>query len=199
MFTGIIAHCGTIESVEEIPSGKRLLIKTQFDSLDTGESIAVDGVCLTVTDHQANNFYCDLSPETLAKTTAASYQIGAKLNLERAMKAADPMGGHFVSGHVEDVAELVSLEKNDDFWSCRFEPRDKAGLKQVISKGSITLNGVSLTVNSVDQEGFEVMLIPHTLEVTNLKYLEVGHHVNIEYDMLMKYLAKQVKVVDANE
>ncbi|MCB1828312.1 MAG: riboflavin synthase [Coxiellaceae bacterium] len=198
MFTGIVSHCGVIEAINNNNSALRVLVKTQFSTLEVGESIAVDGACLTVAEPAESAFYCDISPETRRKTVANHYNIGTRVNIERSLQLSDRIGGHFVTGHVDDTATIEAIEKTDDFWTFSFVPNDKNGLKYVVSKGSIAINGVSLTINAVDSQSFSVMLIPHTLEITNLDQLAVNDKVNIEYDMLAKIVAKQVEVVNIN-
>lgn len=198
MFTGIVAYCGEILEIEQQPNAKRFLVQTDFDVLAEGESIAIDGVCLTVTTAQDQQFYCDLSPETLDITIANQYAVGRKVNLERAMLMSDRVGGHFVSGHVDECATVKKVEKLDEFWQITFELARKKALKYIISKGSIAINGVSLTINQVNDSGFDVMIIPHTLKITNLATLKAGDLVNIEYDMLAKLVAKQVEGITVN-
>lgn len=198
MFTGIVAQIGEIKTVECNQNGRRFLVQTQFSTLEEGESISVDGVCLTVTAHQGGAFYCDLSPETLAKSIASRYEPGRRVNIERAMRLSDRVGGHLVSGHVDEVAEVVGLEANADFWRVTVRPTHLDALKYVVVKGSVTLNGVSLTINDVNTDHFTVMLIPQTLEMTNLKALQVGSQINVEYDMLAKLIEKQIEHRVAN-
>lgn len=198
MFTGIVAGCGVILDIEQQSGARRFLIQTEFDALSDGESIAIDGVCLTVTSVNAQQFFCDLSPETLDKTIANQYQVGQTVNLERALLLSDRVGGHFVSGHVDECATVKKVEKINEFWQITFELAARDGLKYIISKGSIAINGVSLTINQVDDKGFDVMVIPHTLKITHLDKLKAGDSVNIEYDMLAKLVAKQVEGITVN-
>lgn len=194
MFTGLVAHCGKITESKAIQSGRRFTIQCDFSDIQAGESIAVNGICLTAIDPKQHQFDVELSSETLTVTDAANYQIGSQVNLERALLASDRLGGHMVSGHVDDVASVILIEQQDEFSRLRFEPSDAAGLMYVVAKGSIAVNGVSLTINKVDDASFEVMLIPHTLEITNLSELALKQKVNIEYDMLAKIVAKQVSI-----
>jgi riboflavin synthase len=188
MFTGMVNHCGEIISSENIPSGYRFLVKTNFDEFTLGESIAVDGICLTVTGSDKNNFYCEVSPETLKLTTATKFKKNYKINLEKSLKLSDRMGGHMVMGHVDTQAELIYTEKAGDFVLMRFGKFPQDYLKFIAKKGSISINGVSLTVNDVGQDSFEVMLIPHTLSRTNLADLKINDLVNLEIDYFARYI-----------
>lgn len=188
MFTGIIDHCGTILKMEIIPDGMRLAIRHSFRDLDLGESIAVDGICLTVTHFQNDIFYCDISPETLEVTTAKFFAIGQPINLERALQLTSRLGGHFVMGHVDQVAIVKSIKTINDFIEMTFANLDT---QFIIKKGSITINGVSLTVNELTEDGCKVMLIPHTLERTDLTQLQEGDAVNIEFDMLVRIVVEK--------
>jgi riboflavin synthase len=204
MFTGIISHCGQLKKITEQTHSRQLEIQSQFEDLQEGESVAVNGCCLTVIQPQAGNFRCDLSPETLALTTAKNWLIGDKLNLERALRPMDRMGGHFVTGHIDQIAFVKKIQMDDDFvamWFTDF-PIQKRSL--LVPKGSIAINGVSLTINQVISDktntatagiDLQVMLIPHTLERTNLHQLKEGDRVNIEYDMLVKSLVNHLDQV----
>lgn len=190
MFTGIIEHVGTISSCTEIPSGCSLRIKTQFTDLILGESIAVNGICLTVTQIEYDVFVCDVSPETLLLTTASQFTAGTPVNLERALLPLTRIGGHFVSGHVDQTCWVKSIKQAGQFIEMTF-----AGLKErfLFKKGSIAVNGVSLTVNQVMNNEFSVMLVPHTLERTTLSMLHENDEVNIEFDMMARAIVEQVK------
>lgn len=192
MFTGLVAHCGEILESKAVPSGMRFTIRCEFSDIQPGESIAVNGICLTVINPQPHQFDVELSTETLAITNTANYEKGQLVNLERALLASDRLGGHMVSGHIDDVASVTLVEQQNKFLRYKFEPKKIENLRYVVAKGSIAVDGVSLTVNQVDDASFEVMLIPHTLETTNLSDIELNQHVNIEYDMLAKIVAKQV-------
>ena len=193
MFTGIVDHQGKILKREETLRGLRLFIETRFTNLTLGESIAVDGACLTVTDFKDGEFTCELSPETLELTVSRSYERGTKVNLERALRVGDALGGHWVLGHVDGKASVSLVEKGDEFWRVGFHEVGEAFAKYLAPKGSVTVNGVSLTVNQVLDDGFEVMLIPHTLERTNLKELFVGAWVNLEFDYLAKLVIQKME------
>ena len=183
MFTGIIMSNGTIESVERLDSGARLRLRAAFDeALERGESVAVNGVCLTMLP-EAEGIVADLSDETLSLTTLGSLAEGTIVNLERAMRLGDRLGGHIVQGHVDCVGKLIAIDGGDYRWSF---PREFADL--VVSKGSIAVDGVSLTIVDPDAESFGAALIPETLRRTNLGTTRVGDDVNLEFDMVAKYI-----------
>jgi riboflavin synthase len=195
MFTGIVDHCGTITSVQKTEKSIGLHIACQFDDLQLGESIAVDGICLTVTQFGAGYFECDLSPETCSITTASHFQPGAGVNLERALRLRDRLGGHIVQGHVDHVACLAERSTDGEYLKLVFTGFTDADTMRrlLIKKGSVAVNGVSLTINRVNSAGFEAMLVPHTLQRTNLGELKIGDAVNIEYDWLAKVITHQLQ------
>lgn len=188
MFSGIIDHIGTIIGLEKKLNGLQLTIETQFNNLTAGESIAVDGICLTVINPEEKRFACDLSPETLQLTTAHEFAVGRHVNLERALRLGDLVGGHMVSGHIDQQAFVKVTEWQHEFFLLTFSGIAKEALIYLVKKGSIAINGVSLTINEVLADGFQVMVIPHTLERTNLKHLTVGNAVNIEFDSSVKVI-----------
>ena len=195
MFSGIIADVGTIERAEDRQGGLRLTVATQqlgMDDVQLGDSIAVNGVCLTVVELSGNNFVVDVSRETLDCTIGLEGE-GAHVNLEKALRLSDRLGGHLVSGHVDGVGEVVSFDDIGESW--RLVVRAPQALaKYIAMKGSITINGVSLTVNRVDGTEFEVNLIPHTLEVTTLSELKSGTRVNLEIDLIARYVERMQSV-----
>lgn len=193
MFTGIVDHCGTLVKVDPIPSGVRFFIECNFTELALGESISVDGVCLTVTQIESTGFSVELSPETLRLAISNEYRPGATVNLERALRMGDRFGGHMVSGHVDTKMKVLSIKSHSEFVEMRFEGLSSESKAYVTTKGSITVNGVSLTINEVWPTGFAVMLIPHTLERTNLSRLIVGSSVNIEFDWMSKTIIHALK------
>ena len=193
MFCGIVDHLGTLEHIAPKPDGVLLRIRSQFTDFSLGESIAVDGVCLTVTASDGNTFECELSPETLNVTIAHHYRSGQLLNLERAMRLSDRMGGHWVTGHVSETITVSRKARHDEFVEFYFSDVAKPTLSYLVPKGSVAINGVSLTVNTVDETGFSLMLIPHTLERTNLSSLKVNDRVNVEWDYLAKLVEKQLE------
>ncbi len=193
MFTGIVNHCGKILSIDRLPDRATLWIESQFEALSLGESIAVDGACLTVTDIKDRAFACEVSPETLRLTIAGDYQENSLVNLERPLSLNDLVGGHLVSGHIDQTVSVAAIQSHAEFTEVTFKSIDAVNQGYLIQKGSVTINGVSLTVNEVNADGFSVMLIPHTLEKTNLSALKVGQLVNIEFDMVAKLITKQLQ------
>ena len=189
MFTGLIEGVGALASREARGGDARLVIDTgtlPFDGVQLGESIAVNGCCLTVVAFDARSFAVDASNETLALTTLGRLAIGAPLNLERAMRPSDRLGGHLVSGHVDGLA--TAERRWDDARAVRWRfALPKRMLRYVAQKGSICVDGVSLTVNAADDAGFEVALIPHTVAHTAFHALQTGDAVNIEVDLLARY------------
>ena len=196
MFTGIVTDIGEVIGMQPVTEGlHRLKIACRYDraSIADGASIACSGVCLTVVGkgEEAGRswFAADAAAETLTVTTAGRWRVGTKINLERALKQGDELGGHIVSGHVDGVAELLSREDGSDF--ARLTLRAPSAVARFIAtKGSVTLDGVSLTVNSVAGDEFSVLIIPHTLKVTTLGALSGGDTVNLEVDMMARYAAR---------
>lgn len=192
MFTGIITDVGRVVEIER-RGDLRLTIQTRFDlnSVAMGASIASNGVCLTVVEKLADAYKVDVSAETIAKTTVGGWTVGMPLNLERSLKLGDELGGHLVYGHVDGMAAVVSVTPDGDSHRWRF--RVPASLKRFIAaKGSVALNGVSLTVNEVDDDVFGVNIIPHTAEQTTFGQIGPGAMINLEVDMLARYVARLV-------
>lgn len=193
MFSGIIADVGTISSAQDREGGLRLSVATQdlgMGDVALGDSIAVNGVCLTVVKIDGNTFTVDVSRETLACTVGLDKQ-GARVNLEKALRLSDRLGGHLVSGHVDGVGEVVAFNDIGESWRLIVRaPQPLA--KYIAMKGSITINGVSLTVNHVAGAEFEVNLIPHTLVVTTLNQLSAGVKVNLEIDLIARYVERML-------
>lgn len=192
MFTGIVTDVGKVRNAEQ-RGDLRLVIETAYDldTIDLGASISCSGVCLTVVDKGDDWFAVDVSGETLSKTAADHWREGARLNLERALRLGDELGGHIVTGHVDAVAEISEAAADGD--STRIEislPRELAPM--VAPKGSITLDGVSLTVNEVHDGKFTVNIIPHTAQHTTLGNLEAGQQLNVEVDVLARYIDRMV-------
>ena len=189
MFTGIIQEIGHLENVELTDSLARLIIKSDLDLDDVaiGASIACDGCCLTVTNIIGQIFTVDVSHETLEKTTLKSWDEGYQLNLEPSLRVGDELGGHIVLGHVDDVAKLVKCIPDGDSFRLSFKVSDELS-HYIAPKGSVCLNGVSLTVNEVNDNIFGVNIIPHTWENTNLSNLALNDLVNIEIDVLSRYI-----------
>ncbi|HKP33388.1 MAG TPA: riboflavin synthase [Sphingomicrobium sp.] len=198
MFTGIVTDVGTVRSAEQ-RGDLRLTVGTSYDidTIDLGASIACSGVCLTVVDKGDDWFAVDVSAETMSKTAADHWREGAKLNLERALRLGDELGGHIVTGHVDAVAEVVSASPDGD--STRIEVRCPKALGPMIAaKGSVTLDGVSLTVNEVTDAGerirFSVNIIPHTAQQTTLGALAAAQQLNVEIDVLARYIQRMLAV-----
>ncbi len=191
MFTGIVTDIGRVRSVRQTERDRRYEIETAWDtaSIDLGASISHAGCCLTVTEKGSGWFAVEVSGETLSKTTLGDWREGDRVNLERAAKLGDEMGGHVVSGHVDGLGRVVAIEAEGG--SHRVHIEAPAPLHRYIApKGSITVDGVSLTVNAVEGSRFEVNIIPHTWEATTLGSLNPGDAVNLEIDMLARYLAR---------
>ena len=194
MFSGIIADVGLITRAEDRDGGLRLSVATEalgMDDVGIGDSIAVNGVCLTVVELNGNTFTVDVSRETLNCTVGLEGE-GGHVNLEKALRLSDRLGGHLVSGHVDGVGEVVAFNDIGESW--RLVVRAPHALaKYIATKGSITINGVSLTVNHVAGTEFDVNLIPHTLEVTTLNELQVGAKVNLEIDLISRYVERMMQ------
>lgn len=191
MFTGLIQDVGRIESIRPSGTGSILRVVTSLaaDGLERGESIACNGTCLTVTGFDAKGFTCEASRETLERTTIGDLKQGSPLNLERALRVGDRLGGHLVQGHVDGRATLVDVQPDGTSRKLYFDL--PAGLvRYVIGKGSIALDGISLTVNEIEGRRFWVNIIPATWENTNLSGKKVGEHVNVEVDQLGKYVER---------
>ncbi|MDO8321616.1 MAG: riboflavin synthase [Phenylobacterium sp.] len=191
MFTGIVTDVGRVRAVRDTNRDRRFEIETKFDlsTVDIGASISHAGCCLTVVEKADGWFAVEVSGETLALTTLSDWEEGRPVNLERAARVGDELGGHIVSGHVDGVGEVISIESEGG--SHRVQVRVPRPLHRFIApKGSITIEGVSLTVNEVEDDVFGVNLIPHTWDVTTLGTLNVGSRVNLEIDMLARYLAR---------
>ncbi len=190
MFTGIVEELGKIQKI----TSEKIVIEcsTVREETKIGDSIAVNGVCLTVTELFSNSFSANISSETFKITTLGDLKTGDFVNLERAMSANGRFGGHIVSGHIDGVGKFLGLNSYNEF---RFElPEDIS--KYVIKKGSVTINGISLTIASVNRNIITLAIIPHTLDNTNLKFLKSGAFVNIEVDMIAKYIEKFLSTSD---
>lgn len=200
MFTGIAAGKGKITAKRIIGGGVGFDFTAGFDLTEPeeGESIAISGVCLTAYNIRGRSFSADVSPETLSRTILGSLGPGDTVNLERALKLSDRLGGHIVSGHVDCLASLAGKKKVGDYSLLTFSfPLEYD--RYLIEKGSITINGISLTVNSVKGGRFEVSIIPHTLQVTTLGDLKIGDKVNIEVDIIGKYVEKMLAPRDKHD
>ncbi len=193
MFTGIVEEIGTVTAIRKTGNAIRLGIRTgiTFDDLKTGDSLCVNGVCLTVTSLQNNKVvFADVSPETIRKTGFSQLKTNSKVNLERAMLNNGRFGGHFVTGHIDGTATLLKITREDNSFiytfSCSKEITD-----DIVKKGSITVNGISLTIADFTDTSFSVAIIPHTIQNTNLQFLKTGDSVNIECDILGKYIRRK--------
>ncbi len=194
MFSGIVEAMGVVAQIRPEPPGCRLVIRHAKIASETNvaDSISVNGCCLTVVEKTGDTFAFQAGPETLKRTNLGDLQVGGQVNLERALKVGDRLGGHFVSGHIDGVGTLVDRSDYGDWSSFRFGiSRDIA--RQMASKGSIAVDGVSLTIVDSDPERFSVALIPFTLAVTTLGPLKVGDKVNLETDILAKYVERLVE------
>ena len=193
MFTGLIREVGDVVSIEGGAAGVRLVISAPETAAAAalGDSVSIDGVCLTVVDVGDGRFAFDAVPETLARSSLQTLEQGSRVNLEPALRAGDPLGGHYVQGHVDGVGHVRSVEAEGDGRRIWFDA-EAALLRYVVEKGSIAVQGTSLTVADADDEGFAVALIPYTLEVTTLGALAPGDRVNLEADVLAKYVEKLV-------
>lgn len=196
MFTGIVRALGEVKAVETLPGLTRLTISAPYAAADIGASIAHDGVCLTVVEtetHQNGMIYVvEVAAESLALTTMGDLKKGDQVNLERSLRIGDELGGHIVQGHVDGLGEVLSVRQDGEGWRIRIKPpHDIAHL--IAQKGSIAIAGVSVTVNEVDDEGFGVLIIPHTWAVTTLAKLQPGDKLNLEADMMARYAARLVE------
>jgi len=190
MFTGIVTDLGRVKSIEK-KGDTRFEFETAYDltTLEIGASVACNGACMTVIEKGNDWFAITASAESLAKTTMGNWSISQSINFERACKVGDELGGHIVSGHVDGLAEVVSILSEGD--SFRFKFKVPSELKNFIAyKGSVTLNGVSLTVNEVEDDVFGINIIPHTMEITTFGQSKVGDKINLEIDMLARYVAR---------
>jgi riboflavin synthase len=193
VFTGLIEDLGRVREIVQTSLSYRLTVETGLPAaeISLGESIAVNGICLTVVNVDAGAFTADVSPETLKRTSLANLKPGARVNLERALRLSDRLGGHLVSGHVDTVATLKSRRQEGNAVHFSFA-LDPGYHKYIAEKGSICIDGISLTVNSLTAEGFTVTIIPHTLAETTLQFVQPGMPVNIETDLLSKYLERLI-------
>lgn len=200
MFTGLIEEIGKLAHRRLDARGGSLRITCQAlqGDLKQGDSVAVNGVCLTVTDFDAQGFTADVMGATLQSTTLGGLPLGTDLNLERALRLQDRLGGHIVSGHVDGIARITALKKAGAALTVSFDaPADC--LRYLAHKGSVTLDGVSLTIQGLTATGFKIGLIPHTQEVTALKQLRVGQSLNLECDLLARYMERLLEPRDSGK
>jgi riboflavin synthase len=192
MFSGLVAALGRVERVTKDALGARMHFASPLGALVLGESIAVSGACLTVAALDPAGFVADLSRETLERTTLGRLAVGDPVNLERAVALGERLGGHLVTGHVDGIARVVRVEAVGDTRDVELES-PAAFARFIAAKGSVTLDGVSLTVNEVAGVRFRVMLVPHTLAVTTLRDIAVGRECNLEVDLVARYVARWVE------
>ncbi len=194
MFTGIIEELGTIQTLTQSRDGARIVVNapTILSDAKIGDSIAVNGVCLTVVEKTTPTFAADISAETLRRTSLKQIQTGSKINLERPMTPSARFGGHIVQGHVDGMGEFLSAKAEGDGWNVRLGFPAELG-KYIVEKGSITVDGISLTVAALGDDWFEIAVIPHTWKVTNLSRLKRGQAVNLEVDIIAKYVERMLQ------
>lgn len=204
MFTGIIEEIGTVKEFTKSSNSALIVVECNkiLENPQIGESIAIDGVCQTVTKFDKGRFSAQVSSETLSVTTFSKLKKGDKVNLERALSVNGRFGGHIVTGHIDGLAKIKNIQKMSEFYNIKFEIAQDL-TKYVAKKGSVTLNGISLTVADIVNNEFSVAIIPHTFENTSLKYLQTGDFVNFEVDILAKYVEKILstgnnKAIDEN-
>jgi riboflavin synthase len=193
MFTGLVEAVGVLEEVEEVGDARRVRIgvgdKSFLSEAHVGESIAVSGVCLTATEYAEHDFRVSAVEETLRRTTLGQLKVGDFVNLERALKANARLGGHIVQGHVDGVGTIVGIREEGEGWWISFEPPFEL-MKHIVEKGSICIDGISLTVANVAYARFSVALIPHTREVTTASDWQIGKTVNLEADIIAKHVER---------
>lgn len=192
MFTGIISAIGEIAELEHRQGDVRISIHAPelgFDDVRLGDSIACNGVCLTAVELIANGFIADVSVETLSLTTIEYWALNSRINLEKAMQASDRFGGHIVSGHVDGIGEVVSLHEDARSWRFTIKAPDNLA-KYIAQKGSITVDGTSLTVNAINGSEFELNIVPHTMIHTVISDYQIGTKVNLEVDLIARYLER---------
>ena len=191
MFTGIIEELGKISAFEKRGDGARIKISARVVTENTaeGDSIAVNGVCLTALDIKSDSFAADISGETLDKSTLGNLKVGSRVNLERAVTPSTRLGGHIVQGHVDTRGEFISAKQDGDFWTVRIGFPSEIG-QYLVYKGSVSVEGISLTIANLSEDYFEIAVIPKTWELTNLSALKPGDAVNLETDVIAKYVER---------
>lgn len=189
MFTGIVQSLGRVGAIERDKAGRRLAIETKLPKLTIGESIAVNGACMTVAAKGRGRVLIDVSAESMRRTTLGKLRVGSRVNLERALRLADRLGGHLVQGHVDGIGHLVSIEAESNGWIYTFEA-PAAVARYLVEKGSVAVDGISLTVAALRNRRFTVAVIPHTARCTTLGKRKCGDWVNLEADVLAKYVEK---------
>lgn len=193
MFTGLVEELGSISSVDMHEAGARLIVSAKLvtSDINNGDSIAVNGVCLTALDVSPTSFAADVSPETLDRTTLGDLTAGSPVNLERAVTPATRLGGHIVQGHVDGRGTFISAEQQGDFWTVKIGfPPELA--RYLVHKGSVTVEGISLTIAALNDDNFDIAVIPKTWEMTNLSSLKPNDTVNLEADIIAKYVERMM-------
>jgi len=200
MFTGIIENLGIITSIKKTKNGIKLSMKSISDrEVQIGESISVNGVCLTVSELQTQNsaLFFDVSPETLKNTNLGELKVNDKVNIEMALRLTDRLGGHIVTGHIDGVGRIKDKKKEGEYTFFTFDAPDEV-TRYIVKKGSVAVDGISLTVIDIAENSFKVAIIPHTLKVTTLGFKGIGDKVNLEADILGKYVEKFLSNRDNN-
>jgi riboflavin synthase len=194
MFTGIIEELGRVREIEKRGDDARIVIeaRTVTDGSRDGDSISVNGVCLTALEVKSNSFVADVSKETLSRSTLGNLQSGSPVNLERAVTPATRLGGHIVQGHVDARGKFLGLENHGESWTFRFSYPKEIG-RYLVFKGSVAVEGISLTIANLTNDYFEIAVIPKTLELTNFSRLKPGDEVNLEADVIAKYVERILK------
>lgn len=194
MFTGLVEELGRISSIEHSSAGARIVVSAEIVTSDisNGDSIAVNGVCLTALDVTTNSFAADVSPETLDRTTIGNLTAGSRVNLERALLPTTRLGGHIMQGHVDGRGTFISAESHRDFWTVKIGFADEFA-RYLVHKGSVAVEGISLTIATLNQNDFNIALIPKTWEMTNLSTLQPGDPVNLEADIIAKYVERMMQ------
>jgi len=200
MFTGIIEGLGTISGIKPSGQSRGMVINADYelDHTKIGDSIAVNGACLTVVSFSEKRFEVDLSPETIAKTTLGKAKIGDRVNLERALRISDRIDGHLVSGHIDGVGTIKNRKIKENAIIITYHITESIA-RDIIKKGSVAVDGVSLTVNECEDESFQVSIIPHTAKLTTLGFKKISDSVNIETDMIGKYVKRFVTQIQSGE
>jgi len=191
MFTGLVEELGKVKAIARGVKSVRLTIEAHkvINDVKLGDSIAVNGTCLTVVEYNENCFTADVMPETVDRTALASLKIGSKVNLERTLAIGDRFGGHIVSGHIDGIGTIIAKDKDDNAIIVRIKAGPEV-MRYVVNKGSIAIDGISLTIVEFEQDWFTVSLIPHSAAVTTLGFKKTGDNVNLETDVIGKYVEK---------
>lgn len=196
MFTGIVSAMASVHSIHSDSQSSLLVLDMALSEPAIGESIAINGVCLTLTAYEGSCFHFDISPETLSRTTLGSLKSGDRVNIERAMQSSDRFGGHYVSGHVDRTSKIQCIENKNEYTLIKIIDFSPEELLLLPEKGSICIDGVSLTINHFTGNGIELMLIPHTLQVTTLSKLKANDQVNIEFDYIARLITHQQSLLN---